>query len=79
MIASRDYRLTNEIMNLYKQIIWEAFILLQWYILPTTIYKNVFVFISVNHVKENDDVICKKSKCILTNETAVWDIHSDKS
>lgn len=59
MIASRDYRLTNEIMNLYKQIIWEAFTLLQWYILPTTIYKNVFVFISVNHVKENDDVICK--------------------
>jgi hypothetical protein len=47
-------------MNLYKQIIWEAFTLLQWYILPTTIYKNVFVFISVNHVKENDDVICKK-------------------
>jgi hypothetical protein len=43
MIASRDYRLTNEIMNLYKQIIWEAFTLLHWYILPTTIYKNVFV------------------------------------
>jgi hypothetical protein len=57
MIASRDYRLTNEIMNLYKQIIWEAFTLLHWYILPTTIYKNVFVFISVNHVKENDDVL----------------------
>ena len=27
MIASRDYRLTNEIINLYKQIIWEVFTL----------------------------------------------------
>jgi hypothetical protein len=28
MIASRDYRLTNEIINLYKQIFWEVFTLI---------------------------------------------------
>ena len=27
MIVTRDYRLTNEIINLYKQIIWEVFTL----------------------------------------------------
>ena len=29
MIASKDYQLTNDIINLYKQIICEAFTLLQ--------------------------------------------------
>jgi hypothetical protein len=32
MIVSKDYRLTKEIINLYKQIIWEVFTLLQGYI-----------------------------------------------
>jgi len=29
MIASKDYRLTNEVINVYKQIFWEASTLLQ--------------------------------------------------
>ena len=29
MMASKDYRLTNEIINLYKLIIWQVFTLLQ--------------------------------------------------
>jgi hypothetical protein len=28
MMASKDYRLTNEIVNLYKLIIWQVFTLL---------------------------------------------------
>ena len=29
MIASKDYRLTNEIINVYKQTFWEVSTLLQ--------------------------------------------------